>query len=67
MHIKFTDKEKEILRRISRGEKTREIAETMYVTTRTIEQRLNFMRAKTGARNTVHLIAMAVKAGWFES
>lgn len=67
MSISFTDEEKEILNRLSCGETIQNIADAMNVTTLTIDTRLHYMRSKIGARNNVHLIAIAVRSGWIES
>lgn len=59
--VHFTEREKEILRRISSGKTTKEIADQFNLSVRTVETYRARIRRKIGARNTAELMKFAVE------
>jgi DNA-binding NarL/FixJ family response regulator len=59
----FSQREREVLELLSDGRSSREIAETLFITERTVESHRKNMIAKGQVRNTVELIAYASSIG----
>lgn len=59
----FSLREREVLRLLSEGKSSREIAESLFITERTVESHRKNMLEKTGVKNTVELIAYASSIG----
>ena len=60
---RFTQREREVLRLLSQGKSSREIADKLFITERTVESHRKNMIEKGGVRNTVELIAFAAQLG----
>ena len=58
---KLSDREAEILQYVSEGKTTREIAEMLFVSTRTVETHRTNMMKKLDVQNTAELIRKAVQ------
>jgi DNA-binding NarL/FixJ family response regulator len=63
----LTSREKEILKLICAEYTTQEIAEKLFLSTRTVEGHRNNMLEKTGLRNTAGLVLYAVRLGLLET
>lgn len=61
--IKFTDREKEVLRLVASGETDRDIAEQLFISVRTVHGHLEEIRAKMGCRNRTQLAIRANELG----
>lgn len=61
--MKLTPRQTEILQSLADGHTQHETAEIMGVSRMTIKNQLHKARAKNGALNTAHLVAMAYAAG----
>jgi DNA-binding NarL/FixJ family response regulator len=59
----FSQREREVLELLSEGRSSREIAEKLFITERTVESHRKNMIAKGQVRNTVELIAYASSLG----
>ena len=59
----FSLREREVLRLLSNGKSSKEIAETLFITERTVESHRKNMLEKSGVKNTVELIAYAFSIG----
>jgi len=59
--IQLTNREKEVLQFLAEGLSNKEIADKMYVSERTIVGHKTNILAKTGCKNTVNLLAFAIK------
>lgn len=59
--IQLTNREKEVLQYLAEGLSNKEIADKMYVSERTIVGHKTNILAKTGCKNTVNLLAFAIK------
>jgi DNA-binding NarL/FixJ family response regulator len=59
----FSQREKEVLELLSDGKSSREIAETLFITERTVETHRKNMIVKGQVKNTVQLIALASAMG----
>lgn len=59
----FSQREREVLELLSEGKSSREIAETLFITERTVESHRKNMITKGQVRNTVELIAYAASLG----
>lgn len=66
-HDLLTPRESEVLRLIFRGESTREIADGLHVSRRTVEKHRERIMRKMEADSASSLILMAVKAGVFST
>ncbi|NOT76447.1 MAG: PAS domain-containing protein [Cyclobacteriaceae bacterium] len=60
----ITDREKEILRHLIEGMRSKEIAERLSISYETVNEHRKNMLRKTNATSTPELVAMAVKKGW---
>lgn len=61
--VELTNREKEVLRLITQEHTTKQIADTLNISPKTVEKhRLNLMQ-KTGAKNVVGLVRYALKSG----
>ena len=60
----LTAREQEILRLVTDGLTTAQIAEKLYTSPRTVESHRQNIMEKTGAKNTAALIKAAVSQGW---
>jgi len=59
--ITFTNKENEVLRLLCKGLSNAEIAEKIFVSTRTVEGYRNKLLQKTGASNVLNLVIFALR------
>lgn len=59
--IQLTNREKEVLQFLAEGLSNKEIADKMFVSERTIVGHKTNILAKTGCKNTVNLLAFAIK------
>ncbi|WP_214070708.1 response regulator transcription factor [Mucilaginibacter sp. dw_454] len=63
--VKLTNREKQVLEYICKEYSNAEIAQSMYLSSRTIEgHRINLL-TKTGCRNTAGLVLFAIKYGFY--
>ena len=60
---KLTRREKEVLELIAREHTNQEIAEKLFISTKTVESNRNNLLQKLGARNTAGLIKSAMEKG----
>jgi len=60
----FSDREKEIVFLLSDGMDTNQIAEKLFISEGTVRKHRQNILEKTGAKNSVHLVRMAVANGW---
>lgn len=58
--LKFTKREKEVLQLICKGFTNQEIAEKLFISTRTVENHRAGLLSKSGTKNTAALVAFAV-------
>jgi len=61
--IHITRREKEVLEQIARGFNTREIAEKLSISPRTVEGHKANLIEKTGSKNIINLLIFAIKNG----
>ncbi|MDP4209900.1 MAG: response regulator transcription factor [Bacteroidota bacterium] len=61
--VLFTDREKTILQYLSEGLSTSEIADRLFLSTRTVEKYRSDMLLRTGLPNSVSLVVFAIKHG----
>jgi len=59
--ISFSDREKEILKQMTKGLSNQEIADELFISSRTVERHKENMYLKTNSKNGVSLIAFAIK------
>jgi DNA-binding NarL/FixJ family response regulator len=59
----FSQREREVLELLSEGKSSREIAEQLFITQRTVESHRKNMIGKVNVKNTVELIAFASSIG----
>ena len=59
----LTDRELEVLRSLSRGDDTREIADAMGYSVRTVKNIVHDLLMKTNCRNRAHAVALATRQG----
>lgn len=64
--VTLSDREIEIIRLVCKGLKNREIAESLYLSKRTIENHRRRIGSKTGTKTTVDLVVFAIKNGIYE-
>ncbi len=55
----LTEREREVLRAIARGQSNTEIAQALYVSEATVKTHINHIFAKLGARDRAHAIVLA--------
>ncbi len=60
-HFKLTKREKEILQFICQGYSNNEIAETLFISPKTVDNHRTNLLSKTGTRNSAHLVMFAIK------
>jgi len=60
----LTRREKEILQLIAEGMTTKEIADNLHISERTVVGHKTNLMTKTGCKNTTSLLAMAIKNKW---
>jgi len=60
-NIQFTAREKEILQLLAEGLSNKEIAETLYISERTVVGHKSNMLAKTGCKSAIGLLAYALR------
>lgn len=65
--VKLTDKEKHILRLICEEKSTKEIADMVDLSPRTVEAIRDKLKSKTGAKSMAGLVMYAIKAGIIEN
>ncbi len=59
--VTFTDKEREVLRMLCKGSSNAEIADTLYLSIRTVEGYRNRLLQKTGSANVLNLVIYAIR------
>lgn len=59
----ITDRETDVLRLVAEGRSTREIAERLFLSPRTVEKHVERLLAKTGTTRRTELVAYAARAG----
>jgi DNA-binding NarL/FixJ family response regulator len=59
--ISFTDRELEVLEQICKGLSNQEIADTLFISPRTVERHRSNLFAKSGSKNSVNLVMYAIK------
>ena len=59
--VKFTDREIEVLEQICKGLSNQEIADTLCISSRTVERHRANIFEKTGSKNSVNLVMYAIK------
>lgn len=59
----LSPREHQVLRLLAEGLHTREVAEHLNLSWRTVQSQAAHARRKLGARNAAHAVAIAVKAG----
>lgn len=57
----LSERESEILLHICRGESNSEIADTLFISKRTVDKHRSNILAKTGCKNTANLVVYAIK------
>jgi DNA-binding NarL/FixJ family response regulator len=62
-HVELTSREKEVLQLICAEYNTQEIAEKLYISSRTVEGHRNNLLSKLGCRNTAGLVVYALQSG----
>lgn len=60
----FSDREKEIVLHLADGLDTNQIAEKLFISEDTVRTHRKNILQKTGAKNSVHVVRMAVANGW---
>ncbi|MGN6279828.1 MAG: response regulator transcription factor [Sphingomonas sp.] len=65
-HPPLTAREHDVVRLASCGYSAKQIALELAIAPRTVDSYLEHAKAKTGARNRNHLIAIAIGSGWVE-
>ena len=60
----LTERELDVLRLVAQGGSSAEIACELYLSSRTVRNHMSRIIGKTGGRNRVHAIRVAVDAGW---
>lgn len=63
-HPPLTAREQDVVRLVSRGYSAKQIALELAIAPRTVDSYLEHAKAKTGARNRNHLVAIAIGNGW---
>jgi len=66
MNIEFSDSELEVLRLSSKGLSAEEISNQIYLSRRTVETYRTRMIGRTGCKNMMELVAMALRNGWIK-
>jgi DNA-binding NarL/FixJ family response regulator len=59
--VKFTEREIEVLEQICKGLSNQEIADTLFISSRTVERHRANLFDKTGSKNSVNLVMYAIK------
>jgi len=59
----LTDRERDVLKLIAEGYKTREIAETLSITSKTVEGHRTSLMKKLGVHSTIELVKYAIRRG----
>jgi DNA-binding NarL/FixJ family response regulator len=65
-HGDLSERETEVLRYICKGYSNKEIADTLFLSKRTVDKHRENILTKTGARNTAGLVMYAVQCGIIE-
>lgn len=66
IHIHFSRREKEVLKEIAKGKSNQEIADTLYISKRTVDGHKANLIQKTGSKNVLGLLIYALKNGLVE-
>jgi DNA-binding NarL/FixJ family response regulator len=61
-----TDREEEVLKLVAEGHSTREIAELLFISVKTVERHRSNIFAKLGLRDRLELTRYAIRAGLIE-
>ena len=62
----LTRRHREVLQQFADGADGKEAAVELGITEQTVRTHLKGARARLGARNTAHAIAMAIRRGWID-
>lgn len=62
-HIELTQREKEVLTNIAKGLSNSEIANKLYISSRTVEKHRAELLLKTESKNSISLVVFAIKNG----
>jgi DNA-binding NarL/FixJ family response regulator len=62
----ITDREEEVLKLVAEGHSTREIAELLFISVKTVERHRSNILAKLGLRDRLELTRYAIRAGLIE-
>ncbi|HQE93186.1 MAG TPA: response regulator transcription factor [Anaerolineae bacterium] len=65
--LELTEREHEILEAIARGERSKEIADHLYITERTVKAHLTSIYNKLGVDSRAAAVAEAIQRGWLVS
>ena len=60
----LTDREREIVHQLADGHDSQTIADKLFISHDTVRTHRRNILEKTGAKNTVHLVRLAVANGW---
>ena len=63
--VSLTRREQEVLRLLASGRSAKEVAASLAITHRTVESHIHRIRLKTRTRNRTHMVAQALRLGWF--
>ena len=61
--VNLTDREKEILQLLSKGYSAQEIADSLFLSVRTVEKHRSLLLEKTDSPNSISLVVYAIKNG----
>ena len=64
--ITLTDRESEVLRLVAQGLRSKEIAQQLYITERTVKAHLDNMYIKFGVASRAAAVAMAIQMGMLQ-
>ncbi|MEU8891483.1 response regulator transcription factor [Streptomyces sp. NPDC048442] len=65
-HVRFTEREAEVLRLMGRGMSNAEIAEALYLGVQTVKTHVSSTLAKLGARDRTQAVVIAYESGFIE-
>ena len=63
-HPTLSDREKEVLKLLMQGKTSKQIANELFISKTTVDSHRSNILEKTGARNSVELISLALEKGW---
>lgn len=65
-HVKFSRREKEVLRLVAEGHKNEEIATSLEIGGETVKTHVQNLIQKSGARNRTHVVSIAFRQGFLK-